>query len=88
MIPGKYMDKSRKDLEIGNVELPRKCRTQGQGKLEMDGCGISHYVEGKEKRMGPWKVTKIWKQKAEFFQEERLGKIRVEWGIKKSVILH
>ena len=50
MIPGKYMDKSRKDLEIGNVELPRKCRTQGQGKLEMDGCGISHYVEGKEKR--------------------------------------
>lgn len=53
MIPGKYMDKSRKDLEIGNVELPRKCRTQGQGKLEMDGCGISHYVEGKEKRMGP-----------------------------------
>ena len=39
MIPGKYMDKSRKDLEIGNVELPRKCRTQGQGKLEMDGCG-------------------------------------------------
>ena len=53
MIPGKYMDKSRKDLEIGNVELPRKCRTQGQGKLEMDGCGISHYVEGEEKRMGP-----------------------------------
>ena len=53
MFPGKYMDKSRKDLEIGNVELPRKCRTQGQGKLEMDGCGISHYVEGKEKRMGP-----------------------------------
>lgn len=32
MIPGKYMDKSRKDLEAGNVELPRRCRTQGQGK--------------------------------------------------------
>lgn len=53
MIPGKYMDKSRKDLEAGNVELPRRCRTQGQGKLEMDGCGISHHVEGKEKRVGP-----------------------------------
>ena len=53
MIPGKYMDKSRKDLEIGNVELPRKCRTQGQGKLEMDGCGIRHYVEGNRRGWDP-----------------------------------
>lgn len=64
MITGECMDKSRKDWEIGNAEPLRKCGTQGQGKLEMDGCDISHLVEGKEKRVGPWKVTKIWKQKA------------------------
>ena len=44
-------------------------------------CDVDPKSEGSQKTIADH-------PKAKFFQEGRLGKIRVEWGIKKSVILH